>query len=92
MSETTTAARRGLLIGIDEYLYPEIPPLEGCVNDAELMANILEHRFGFPAANLTVLRDEARRGRRSWPSWIGSWTAPAKATSSWSTTAGTARR
>jgi hypothetical protein len=59
MSETTTAARRGLLIGIDEYLYPEIPPLEGCVNDAELMANILEHRFGFPAANLTVLRDEA---------------------------------
>jgi len=59
MSETTTAARRGLLIGIDEYLFPEIPPLEGCVNDADLMAHILEHGFDFPAANLTMLRDEA---------------------------------
>lgn len=52
-----------LLIGIDKY--PQLSrryQLHGCVNDAALMANILENNYGFPREQITVLRDgEATR-------------------------------
>lgn len=48
-----------LLIGIGEYLeyYPGAGKLPGCVNDARLMASILQSSFGFPVANTTLLLD-----------------------------------
>lgn len=48
-----------LLIGINKY--PLLAPyyqLSGCVNDVELMADILQHSFGFPAKQITLLKDE----------------------------------
>lgn len=48
-----------LHIGIDQY--PRLDrryQLAGCVNDAELMANILQQVFGFPAANVSLLRNQ----------------------------------
>ena len=51
-------ARHALLIGINSYPLVEHANLRGCVNDVTLMASILEERFGFPAENLRVLRDE----------------------------------
>jgi hypothetical protein len=56
----TTATKRALLIGIDAY--PQLPPrfqLSGCVNDVRAMATVLRETFGFPAANITVLENEA---------------------------------
>jgi hypothetical protein len=53
------ADRRALLIGICKY--PKFPPerqLHGCVNDVDLMEGTLRDHFGFPAANIRVLRDE----------------------------------
>ena len=51
--------RRALLVGINKY--PKLAQrfqLDGCVNDVELMAGILQNNFGFPKANITVLTDE----------------------------------
>ena len=48
-----------LLIGIDRYAHLGARyQLNGCVNDAELMARILQDHFGFPAQRVTLLRDE----------------------------------
>ena len=52
------SARHALLIGINKYPLVEHANLRGCVNDVTVMASILEDRFGFPAGNLRVLRDE----------------------------------
>jgi hypothetical protein len=54
-----------LLIGINKYR--NLPPhyqLNGCINDIETIASILEENFGFPESNITMLRDEeaAREG------------------------------
>jgi len=49
-----------LLIGINHY--PRLAQryqLNGCVNDVDLMAHILQDNFGFPAKNITLLKDEA---------------------------------
>lgn len=60
MPSTPTPAKRALLIGIDHY--PKVTPLEGCVNDVQLMRSILQETFGFPAENVTLLADaEATR-------------------------------
>jgi hypothetical protein len=54
------AARRALLIGIDGY--QKIKPLEGCVNDVDVMESILLQNFAFPRENIRVLRNaEATR-------------------------------
>jgi hypothetical protein len=53
-------AKRALLIGINEY--QKLRPLEGCVNDVDLMEKILLENFGFPRENVRVLRNgEATR-------------------------------
>jgi hypothetical protein len=48
-----------LLIGINKY--SNLPPhyqLNGCINDIEMIASVLEDNFGFPESNITMLRDE----------------------------------
>ena len=51
--------RWALLIGVNKY--PKLASryqLNGCVNDVELMAGILENNFGFPHDQIAVLKDE----------------------------------
>ncbi|MCK7594644.1 caspase family protein [Pseudomarimonas salicorniae] len=57
------AERHALIIGIDRYpLLDAQYQLAGCVNDARLMASVLQERFGFPASNVRSLHDaEASR-------------------------------
>lgn len=45
--------KRALLVGINEY--PHVPPLDGCVNDTQLMRSLLVERFGFPEQHITHL-------------------------------------
>ncbi|MDQ6611539.1 MAG: caspase family protein, partial [Gemmatimonadota bacterium] len=52
-----TPARRALLIGIDAYRAPE-RALTGCVNDVELMRDVLVEHFQFPAENVTLITNE----------------------------------
>ncbi|MGD8278718.1 MAG: caspase family protein [Gemmatimonadota bacterium] len=58
--------RRALLIGIDKYKkFPEnFGQLDGCVADVELMRALLEGRFGFPAENITILRNGTATRKR----------------------------
>ena len=60
---SSSAAKRALVIGVDEYQFaPKIPQLQGCVNDARLMRAVLEEQFGFPPENVTLLTNaEATR-------------------------------
>ena len=58
VASTASRNKWALLIGIDQYLRPYISRLHGCVNDAELMSRILQDNFGFPAENITLLRDD----------------------------------
>lgn len=58
--ETTTASapgRRALLIGIDAYKSPD-RALTGCVNDVELMRDVLVKQFHFPESNVELLTNE----------------------------------
>lgn len=48
------SVRRALLIGINAYAKK---PLDGCIADAELMAAVLQERFGFEQHDITLLRD-----------------------------------
>ncbi|MCX6033048.1 MAG: caspase family protein [Chloroflexi bacterium] len=51
--------KRALLIGIDEYPhFAQSEQLHGCINDVELMAGILQHKFGFPPRNITMLKNK----------------------------------
>jgi len=51
---TRGSVRRALLIGINAYAKK---PLDGCIADAELMAAVLQERFGFGRDDITLLRD-----------------------------------
>ncbi|MFM7450124.1 MAG: caspase family protein [Leptolyngbyaceae cyanobacterium] len=42
-----------LLVGINDY--GSARPLNGCLTDVQLMRNLLEHRYGFDAANIVAL-------------------------------------
>lgn len=50
------ARLKALLVGIDAYPAP-VPPLAGCVNDVESMAQTLRARVPEPALDLLVLTD-----------------------------------
>ncbi len=59
MKNMNNQNKHALLIGINNYR--NLPPhyqLNGCINDIEMMAGILENNFGFPESNITMLRDE----------------------------------
>ncbi len=52
--------KRALLIGVDAY--PHVPPLNGCVNDAQVMRSVLVDSFGFSADHISLLvNDQATR-------------------------------
>ncbi|MEZ4434228.1 MAG: caspase family protein [bacterium] len=59
---TTHAARRALLVGIDAYLDPGNPRLDGAENDVEAMRGLLLDRYGFTDDDIRVLRGEAATG------------------------------
>ncbi|HEU5075467.1 MAG TPA: caspase family protein [Polyangiaceae bacterium] len=62
MSDTFAPTKRALLIGINKYPYLHGRSLSGCVNDAEVMRQLLIDRFEFDPANVDVLLDgEATR-------------------------------
>jgi|SRR5881394_86372 len=48
-------AKRAVLIGINDYLDPEIHDLNGCVADVEAMSEVLCDCYQFDPANLTKL-------------------------------------
>lgn len=53
------ANRHALIVGVDKYInLAERFQLEGCVNDARLMASILQDRFGFEQSDIHTLHDE----------------------------------
>ncbi|KAJ7101730.1 caspase domain-containing protein [Mycena epipterygia] len=47
-----------LIIGINEYAAPEIPPLAGCANDAKRFKNFLTADCGVPDAQIRLLTNE----------------------------------
>ena len=46
---------RSVLVGVDSYERPDIPPLRGCVNDVALVRRTLKHYFGVPNEDLRVV-------------------------------------
>ena len=55
--------RWALIIGIDEYLDPQITALNGAANDAEALASELENRAGFPHEQIVLM---TRRQPQQW--------------------------
>lgn len=47
-----------LLVGINSYQAPFIPPLRGCRNDVDLLASVLRSRFSVPDDHIVMLCDE----------------------------------
>lgn len=47
-----------LLVGIDRYASPHVPPLGGCVNDVRAMAELLRLRFGGDPLQISILENE----------------------------------
>ncbi|MDR1081495.1 MAG: caspase family protein [Deltaproteobacteria bacterium] len=56
-AQTAGADKHALLIGINEYSNGPFPPLEGAVNDVELMKGLLVSHLKFPPENITTLLD-----------------------------------
>ena len=50
--------KRALLIGINEYKYYREFPLDGCLNDVEIMASVLREKFGFNEDEIILLTNE----------------------------------
>ena len=82
-----------LLIGINEY--PKFAPrgqLTGCINDVEVMRQVLMNSFQFPENHVEVLTD-AQASREGILAAMGRWSSGWRRMTSWSsTTAATARR
>jgi hypothetical protein len=56
--------KKALLIGINEYKHYAEYPLDGCINDVEIVTSVLKGKFGFTEDEITFLRDkEATRSR-----------------------------
>lgn len=47
-----------LIVGIDRWLNKDLPPLEGAVNDAKLIRQVLQTRFSVPDENILVILNE----------------------------------
>jgi uncharacterized caspase-like protein len=50
--------KRALLIGINEYKDDQVPDLHGCVNDVELIQDILQTHYQFAPQDITRLVDD----------------------------------
>jgi hypothetical protein len=46
---------RAVLVGIDEYENPDVPPLQGCVNDVALVRSLLKQYFDVPNEDIRVV-------------------------------------
>jgi len=57
-ADEAVPTRRAVLIGIDNYLSPDIRTLEGAVNDVEAMRAVLVGKFGFQPGDIVVLKNE----------------------------------
>lgn len=58
-------SKAALCVGINKFKFlPQSSWLQGCVNDAEDIAALLENMYGFAASDITVLRD-AKATRKS---------------------------
>ncbi|MCC7138343.1 MAG: SUMF1/EgtB/PvdO family nonheme iron enzyme [Planctomycetes bacterium] len=49
--------RYALLVGVNAYVSPKMSPLRFCVSDAELLADVLRQRCGYPADGVVLLAD-----------------------------------
>lgn len=49
---------RAVLVGVDSYENPDVPPLAGCVNDVALVRWTLKNYFGFPNEDIRVVVDQ----------------------------------
>ncbi|MCG8572471.1 MAG: caspase family protein [Spirochaetes bacterium] len=47
-----------LLVGINDYLNPEIPPLQGCIHDVNSMKNFLERHIGEEKTRIQMLLNQ----------------------------------
>lgn len=52
-----SADKHALLIGINDYRGTGASSLKGCLNDVELIRQVLGNKYGFKAKNITVLKD-----------------------------------
>ncbi|MEZ5964392.1 MAG: caspase family protein [Planctomycetota bacterium] len=57
---TPHGRRRALLIGINDYVNPDIPDLRGCENDVLLLRHVLERRYGFDEVEVLLDRQATR--------------------------------
>jgi metacaspase-1 len=46
---------RALLVGVDQYARPDVPPLRGCVNDVVLVRRVLKRYFNVPNEDIRVV-------------------------------------
>ena len=49
---------RSVLVGVDVYERPEVPRLNGCVNDVALVRRLLKQGFGVPNEDIRVVVNE----------------------------------
>lgn len=49
---------KAVLVGVDEYERPEIPPLRGCVNDVALVRSLLKRNFGLANEDIRVVLNQ----------------------------------
>lgn len=56
-AQTPESTKRALLIGINQYKSGALQELAGCINDVELMADILVGKFEFEPENIQILRN-----------------------------------
>lgn len=70
--------KKALCIGISQFQDPYVSPLAGGANDAILLATMLQQRYGFEAADVRLLTDEAatRSAIVTGLRWLSAGTAP----------------
>lgn len=56
LAEQARVEKFALIVGINEYRY--VPKLEGCLQDAQDMKEVLQSKFGFSEDRILVLADE----------------------------------
>jgi hypothetical protein len=49
---------KAVLVGVDVYEHPEVPNLNGCVNDVALVRHVIKQYFGVPNEDIRVLVNE----------------------------------
>ncbi|HZS10046.1 MAG TPA: caspase family protein [Blastocatellia bacterium] len=55
---TAQAEDRALIVGVEKYKDPLVPPTPGCVADALAMSDFIKAKFGFPSTGIRLLLNE----------------------------------